>query len=378
MRPAFLEEKALAAVLAALPRARVVGGAVRDHLLGLPVGEVDLATPEPPEEVARELAAAGLKSAPTGIAHGTLTAIAMGRGFEVTTLRRDVETDGRHATVAFGADWEADARRRDFTINAMSMDRDGNVFDFHGGREDLAAGRIRFVGDPASRIAEDYLRVLRFFRFHARFGRVAPDAATLAAIRDGVPGLARLAPERVWREIRGLLASPSPAAALEMMRATGVLAAVLPEAVGKAPEKGDALVRLAGLIGGAGAAEAARKVAARLRLSGAERDRLAALVAGPAPAAARRVLRAAIATLGRDVVLGRLVLADADAATMAMAGSEQVAPFPLHGRDLEALGIAGGRAMGELLREIETWWLAGGAEADRESCLAEARRRMVM
>ncbi len=378
MRPAFLEEKALAAVLAALPRARVVGGAVRDHLLGLPVGEVDLATPEPPEEVARELAAAGLKSAPTGIAHGTLTAIAMGRGFEVTTLRRDVATDGRHATVAFGADWEADARRRDFTINAMSMDRDGNVFDFHGGREDLAAGRIRFVGDPASRIAEDYLRVLRFFRFHARFGRVAPDAATLAAIRDGVPGLARLAPERVWREIRGLLASPSPAAALEMMRATGVLAAVLPEAVGKAPEKGDALVRLAGLIGGAGAAEAARKVAARLRLSGAERDRLAALVAGPAPAAARRVLRAAIATLGRDVVLGRLVLADADAATMAMAGSEQVAPFPLHGRDLEALGIAGGRAMGELLREIETWWLAGGAEADRESCLAEARRRMVM
>ncbi len=378
MRPAFLEEKALAAVLAALPRARVVGGAVRDHLLGLPVGEVDLATPEPPEEVARELAAAGLKSAPTGIAHGTLTAIAMGRGFEVTTLRRDVATDGRHATVAFGADWEADARRRDFTINAMSMDRDGNVFDFHGGREDLAAGRIRFVGDPASRIAEDYLRVLRFFRFHARFGRVAPDAATLAAIRDGVPGLARLAPERVWREIRGLLATPSPAAALEMMRATGVLAAVLPEAVGKAPEKGDALVRLAGLIGGAGAAEAARKVAARLRLSGAERDRLAALVAGPAPAAARRVLRAAIATLGRDVVLGRLVLADADAATMAMAGSEQVAPFPLHGRDLEALGIAGGRAMGELLREIETWWLAGGAEADRESCLAEARRRMVM
>ncbi len=378
MRPAFLDEKPLAAVLAALPRARVVGGAVRDHLLGLPVGEVDLATPEPPEEVARELAAAGLKSAPTGIAHGTVTAIAMGRGFEVTTLRRDLATDGRHATVAFGADWEADARRRDFTINAMSMDRDGTVFDFHGGRDDLAAGRIRFVGDPAARIAEDYLRVLRFFRFHARFGRVAPDAATLAAIRDGVPGLARLAPERVWREVRGLLAAPSPAEALEMMRATGVLAAVLPEAVGEAPEKGDALVRLAGLIGGAGAAEAARAVAARLRLSGAERDRLAALVAAPAPAAERPTLRAAIATLGRDVVLGRLILAGAGAATMAMAEGEHVAPFPLHGRDLEALGIAGGRAMGELLREIEAWWLAGGAEADRDACLAEARRRMAM
>jgi poly(A) polymerase/tRNA nucleotidyltransferase (CCA-adding enzyme) len=378
MRPAFLEEKALAAVLAALPEARVVGGAVRDHLLGLAVGEVDLATPEAPEDVVRMLADAGLKSAPTGIAHGTVTAIAIGHGFEVTTLRHDVATDGRHAVVAFGADWEADASRRDFTINAMSMDRDGNVFDYHGGRADLAAGRVCFVGDPASRIAEDYLRILRFFRFHARFGRVAADAATLAAISEGIEGLARLAPERVWRELRGLLASPCPAPALEMMRATGVLAAVLPEASGEAPAGGDALVRLAGLIGGAGALEAARAVAARLRVSGAERDRLAALVAGPAPDAERRAVRAAIATMGREVVVGRLVLAGAEPAVIAMAEGEEVAAFPLRGRDLEALGIGGGRAMGALLREIEAWWLAGGAEADRASCLAEARRRMAM
>jgi poly(A) polymerase/tRNA nucleotidyltransferase (CCA-adding enzyme) len=382
MRPAFLEETALAAVLAALPRARVVGGAVRDHLLGLAVGEVDLATPEAPEEVVRMLSASGLKSAPTGIAHGTVTAIAPGAsgglGFEVTTLRRDVATDGRHAVVAFGADWEADARRRDFTINAMSMDRDGNIFDYHEGRADLAAGRVRFVGDPGSRIAEDYLRILRFFRFHARFGRVAPDAATLAAISDGVNGLAVLAPERVWRELRRLLAAPCPAPALGMMRATGVLAAVLPEAVGEAPDSGDALVRLAGLIGGAGAVAAARAVAARLRLSGAERDRLAALVAGPAPAGERHAVRAAIATLGREVVVGRLVLAGAAPAVVGMAEGEDVPAFPLRGRDLEALGIGGGRAMGALLREIEAWWLAGGAEADGAACLAEARRRMAM
>ena len=374
----LLGDAGLRAVWAAVPSARVVGGAVRDTLLGAPVADIDLATPQPPAAVMAALTEAGLGAKPTGIAHGTVTAVAAGRGFEITTLRRDLATDGRRAVVAFTEEWRQDAARRDFTINALSMDQAGGVYDYWGGIADLRAGRVRFVGDPAARIAEDYLRVLRFFRFHARFGRVTPDAATLAAIRDGVPGLARLAPERVWRELRGLLAAPSPAAALAMMRATGVLAAVLPEAVGEAPEKGDAMVRLAGLIGGAGAAQAAREIAARLRLSGAERDRLAALVAGPAPAGERQALRAAIATLGREVVLGRLVLAGADAATMAMAQSEQVAPFPLRGRDLEALGIGGGRAMGELLREIEAWWLAGGAQADREACLAEARRRMAM
>lgn len=378
MTPAFLADPALASVLAALPRARVVGGAVRDYLLGLDVGEVDLATPEPPEEVARLLREAGLKSAPTGIAHGTVTAIAFGRGFEVTTLRHDVATDGRHAVVAFGADWQADAARRDFTINAMSMDRGGVVFDYFGGREDLAAGRLRFVGDAAARIAEDYLRILRFFRFHARFGRVAPDDATLAAIAARVPGMTRLAVERVWRELRGLLGAPSPHAALALMRATGVLPAVLPEAAGEAPARGDALVRLAGLLGGAGACAVAREVAARLRFSTAERERLVALVAGPAPAAVAASLRAAIATLGREVVMGRLILAGADDAVLAQVAAEQVGRFPLRGRDLEALGLDAGRAMGTLLREVEAWWLAGGARADRDACLAEARRRMAM
>lgn len=378
MRPAFLDEAALAAVLAALPGARVVGGAVRDHLLGLKVGEVDLATPEPPDEVVRRLRDAGLKSAPTGLAHGTVTAIAMGRGFEVTTLRHDVATDGRHATVAFGADWQADAARRDFTINAMSMDRDGTVFDFAGGRSDLAAGRIRFVGEPAARIAEDYLRILRFFRFFARFGRVAPDAATLAAIEAGIPGMARLAVERVWRELRGLLDAASPQAALALTRETGVLVAVLPEAVGEAPLRGAALVRLAGLLGGSGTAGVAQAVAERLRFSTAERERLVALVAGPAPAMEEAPLRAAIATLGREVVLGRLILAGAGEDVLARAAAEQVPAFPLRGRDLGGLGVGAGRAMGALLREVESWWLADGARADRDACLAEARRRLAM
>ncbi|MDE2007403.1 MAG: CCA tRNA nucleotidyltransferase, partial [Rhodospirillales bacterium] len=162
LRPAFLDDPALHAVLAALPRARIVGGAVRDALLGLPVADIDLATPDPPENVLAAVRASGLKAKPTGLAHGTVTAIADHRGFEVTTLRRDVATDGRHARVAFTEDWRADAARRDFTINALSLSPAGELFDYFGGVADLRDGRVRFVGDPAARIAEDYLRVLRF------------------------------------------------------------------------------------------------------------------------------------------------------------------------------------------------------------------------
>ena len=169
--PAFLAEPALAAVMAALPEARVVGGAVRDALAGRAVAEVDLATPRTPEQVTEALQAAGMRAVPTGLDHGTVTALSGGRGFEVTTLRRDVETDGRHAVVAFTDDWRADAARRDFTINAMSLTRAGEVFDYFGGIGDLRAGFLRFVGDPATRIAEDYLRILRYFRFFARYAQ---------------------------------------------------------------------------------------------------------------------------------------------------------------------------------------------------------------
>src|SRR5690242_14307682 len=196
--PGFLRDPALATVLAALPEARVVGGAVRDTLAGRNVTEVDLATPRVPEAVTETLLAAGIRAVPTGIEHGTVTAIVDSRGFEVTTLRRDLETDGRHAVVAFTDDWHADAARRDFTINAMSMTRHGEVFDYFDGIADLQAGIVRFVGDPVTRIAEDYLRILRFFRFFARYASGLPDAAAIAAIRKGVPGLAGLSVERIW------------------------------------------------------------------------------------------------------------------------------------------------------------------------------------
>ncbi len=181
--PAFLADPSLRSVLAALPEARLVGGSVRDAVVGREVADIDLATPRRPEAVMQALRDAGLKAVPTGIEHGTVTAVAGGRGFEVTTLRRDVATDGRHAVVAFTDDWQQDAARRDFTINAMSMTPDGAVFDYFGGREDLHAGRVRFVGDAATRIAEDYLRVLRFFRFHARYGLGAPDPAATGGDR---------------------------------------------------------------------------------------------------------------------------------------------------------------------------------------------------
>ena len=226
--PEFLADDALRDVLAAVPRARMAGGCVRDALLGRQVADIDLATPDPPAVVMAALVAAGLKAVPTGLSHGTVTAVARHRGFEITTLRRDVATDGRHAVVAFTDDWRADAGRRDFTINAMSMTVDGAVFDYFGGLADLAAGRVRFVGVAAERIGEDYLRVLRFFRFFARYGRGAADEAALAAIRAGVAGLGRLSVERVWGEIKRILVGPRPAEILGLMRECGVLGAVLP------------------------------------------------------------------------------------------------------------------------------------------------------
>ena len=406
--PGFLADPALCAVLDAVPEARVVGGAVRDALLGLAVADVDLATPRRPEEVVAALRRAGLQAVPTGLAHGTVTAVAGGRGFEVTTLRRDVETDGRHAVVAFTSDWRADAARRDFTLNALSMTRDGAVFDYWGGLADLRAGVVRFVGDPAARIAEDYLRILRFFRFFARYGRVPPDAATLAALRAGMPGLAQLAAERVWKELAGLLGTPDPRAAVALMAELGVLGAVLPE--GTAPARlarlvaagapGDPLLRLAALAEGDPEA-----LAARLRLSSAERSRLLALRSGPVPApgadddALRRMLAGLDPRTDAAVLAGRVWLAEAGEMRpddprrndrdrsgpqggAAQGGAARWADlrarlaalprpvFPLAGRDALRLGVPPGPAVGALLGAVRDWWLAGGCTADRSACMA--------
>jgi poly(A) polymerase len=376
--PPFLADPALGAVMDALPEARLVGGAVRDALAGRPVCDIDLATPRPPEDVIAALRARGLKAVPTGIDHGTVTAVSGHRGFEVTTLRRDVATDGRHAQVEFTSDWQADAARRDFTINALSMTRAGEVFDYFGGIGDLFAGRVRFVGEAARRIAEDYLRVLRFFRFWARYGSGAPDAEAVAAIAAAVPGLARLSAERVWMELKRILAAPDPRGAVALMQRLGVLAAVLPE--GAAPARLDALVvagapadpilRLAALLDG----DAAR-LAERLKLSGAERDRLIALRAAPAlpPDADDATLRRALAEEDRDVLIGRVWLAGGDAGLLARLAAMPVPEFPLRGRDLRAAGVEAGPQMGALLRELRAWWLASGCTGDVR---AELRRRL--
>ena len=373
--PEFLSDGALGDVLAAVPRARMVGGCVRDALLGRAVADIDLATPDPPEVVMAALRGAGLKAVPTGLAHGTVTAVARHLGFEITTLRRDVATDGRHAVVAFTGDWRADAARRDFTINALSMNAGGEVFDYFDGLGDLRAGKVRFVGVAAERIAEDYLRVLRFFRFFARYGRGAADEEAMAAIAAGVSGLGRLSVERVWGEIKRILVGPRVVEVVGLMREWGVLGAVLPEAgsaaglasVVAAGEPGDAVVRLAALISGDG-------VAARLRLSGVEAGRLVALKATvvPGDGATDDDLRRALAGTTKEILIGASWLAGRGDLLRERLSSMVVPVFPLKGRDLA--GVAAGPGMGALLRAVREWWLAGGCLADRAACLAEVRR----
>ena len=369
--PDFLTDPALTRVWDALPAARVVGGAVRDALTRRPVADLDLATPDAPEAVIAALKAARLKVVPTGLSHGTVTAVVDGRGFEVTTLRRDVETDGRHAVVAFTTDWQQDASRRDFTINAMSMTRDGSVFDYFEGRADLAAGRIRFVGDPATRIAEDYLRVLRFFRFYARFGRIAPDPCTLGALQAGIPGLGRLSIERVWNELRRILAAPDPVEAVGLMERLGIWAAAVPEAQAISRLAGlptDPVLRLTAMLTGD-----PLPLATRLKMSNDDRDRLVRLVTTPHPGGSDADLRRLLADHEPADLIDRTWLdGDADARRRLSGMPRPV--FPLEGRHVVALSVPAGPTVGALLRDVRQWWLHGGCVANRTACLTELAR----
>jgi poly(A) polymerase/tRNA nucleotidyltransferase (CCA-adding enzyme) len=286
--------------------------------------------------------------------------------------------------VAFTADWQEDAARRDFTINAMSMTRDGAVFDYFGGVADLREGRLRFVGDPAERVAEDYLRVLRYFRFFARYAAVAPDPLTLAALRCGVPRLGSLSAERVWHELSLILSAPDPVAAVTLMEELGVLAAVVPEgtdvaALGKLIGRGapvDALLRLAALLTGDVPA-----FAARLKLSAAQSDRLLALRAAPLaiPNDDDAALRRKMADTPVDVLVDRTWLSGGDGpewnSLRIRLRTLPVPRFPLEGRDILALGISPGPRVGALLRSVRRWWLDGGCTADVEACQAELRRQ---
>ena len=387
--PAILRRGAAAAVLAALPGSRAVGGAVRDALAGVPVQDVDVGAPLPPNAIAERLRAAGLRVFETGLAHGTVTAVLDHEPVEVTSLRRDLVTDGRHAEVEWTMDWRADAARRDFTINAMSMRADGALWDYFGGRADLAAGRVRFVGDPATRLAEDYLRALRFFRFQARYGRGAPDAAAVAAIRAAVPGLTRLSVERIWMELKRLLAAPDPMGALALMAETCVLPALLPEgadlavlgALLAAGAPVDPLLRFSALVA-PGAVDAA--LPERLRWSAAEAARFAAardvapVLAGPEGAALLRLL----ADTAPASVLDRAWIAEARGLPGDWPGLRariEATPrpvFPLKGRDALAAGMPPGFMVGRVLDDVRGWWMARGCVDDAEACRAALRQLM--
>lgn len=385
-----MHDPATIALVSALQRegiaVRFVGGCVRDALLGRAIADIDLATPARPEEVLAALDKAGIKAVPTGIEHGTVTAVVPPRHFEITTLRRDVETDGRHARVAFDADWSQDAARRDFTINAIYLDPDGTVHDPVGGLADLAAHRVRFVGEPATRIAEDVLRVLRYYRFEARFGGGSGDEAARAACREAAPLLANLSAERVAQELLRLLDVADPVPVLRMMHEDGVLAAILPEAtrldrlealIRLEPDP-DPLRRLAALIDVD--AEGAVRIAERLRLPNAMRDRLAGLAAPwpLAPAAARRGQRRALYRLGagryRDLALLLAAEGRTDEARLrellALADAWQRPVFPIAGRDVTALGIPPGPRVGSLLAKLRQWWEESDFTPDRAACLA--------
>ena len=361
---------------------RYVGGAVRDELLQLPVNDVDLATRIPPAEVMQRLQAAKIKAVPTGIEHGTITAVSDGHPFEITTLRRDVSTDGRRATVTFTDDWKEDAARRDFTINALSADpRTGEIFDYFGGLEDLHHRHIRFIGDPLQRIAEDHLRILRFFRFHARFGSGKLDAVALDACTARANDLMALSRERIADELLKLLAVAGPAPTVDIMLQRSILKPVLPEIE---PERlrnlssliaceraagldGDALRRLASLL--PRDAEVAEDVAVRLRLSNKARKQLAcaATVQTDLPAEALAYRLGVVCAVDRLLLAGR--------AEEARKISTWKAPrLPISGGALIGRGLPEGPVVARTLRRIEDRWLeAGFPEGDQfEQIVADA------
>jgi poly(A) polymerase len=372
--------------------ARFVGGAVRNALLREAVGDVDIATPLAPPEVMRRLKEAGLTAVPTGIAHGTVTAVSSGKPFEVTTLRRDVSTDGRRATVAFTTDWSEDAARRDFTINALYAAEDGQVFDYFGGLDDLKARRVRFVGDPTTRIREDYLRILRLFRFHAWYGKGELDAEGFAAASREKAGLKLLSGERVQKELLRLLEAMNPMPALGAMNRASILAEILPdklhlERTARLVEietanhrKPDDLLRLAALV--SDDAKVARKLSAKLRLSNDDRDRLVEAVEADRRIEASlsaREARKLLYRLGQQCFKDQLLLRWSDGKRdsedpgwrklLKLAESWKKPELPIDGRDVMAKGIDEGPKIGTTLRALEQEWIEADFAPDRRALL---------
>jgi poly(A) polymerase len=376
--------------------ARIVGGAVRNALLRLPVREIDIATTALPDEVVRRVEAAGWKAVPTGIEHGTVTVSIAGKPFEVTTLRRDVETYGRKAKVVFGRDWVADAARRDFTINALSLSADGQVHDRVGGLADLAARRVRFIGDPNQRIAEDYLRILRFFRFHAWYAEGAHDPASLHACIRGRAGIDSLSRERIRTELLKLLLAPHATPTLALMTETGLLGSVLGgvallasfenmvKVEAAVALESDPVRRLGAL--GVWVAEDGERLAQRLRLSNADAERLTVLEGWwrVSPESGGASARALLYGLGPQHFVDQMLVAwsrsaasAADPTWRALAELPRTwtAPeFPLKAADFMARGFTAGPALGAAMRAAEQAWIAADFPADAATIQAIADR----
>jgi poly(A) polymerase len=407
-RADWLSDRNLQRLLAALgengEEARIAGGAIRNTLLGGIVTDIDIATTTPPEETMKRAKAAGFKAVPTGVAHGTVTVIAGGRPFEVTTLRADVETFGRHARVAFGRDWKTDAERRDFTMNALYAAADGTITDLVGGLADIESRTLRFIGDPEARIREDFLRILRFFRFFAWYGAGRPDAEGLKACARLKDGVRQLSAERVWSELKKLLSAPDPSRALLWMRQASVLGTVLPEgekwgidaihALAKAEAdlgwKPDPLSRLEAIL----PPDPARmkELAARLKLSNAEADRLIGwALAEPVSATTSDAALGRLLYRGNAGATGdRLRLAFASARARAVEDDKALVEaggysrllgylekwerpvFPVTGEDLRRLGLKQGKRLGGLLAELEAEWIDTGFTLGRDALLARA------
>ncbi len=372
--------------LAVAGEARVVGGAVRDALLKGKIGDIDLATTLPPERVMELLAGQGIKTVPTGLAHGTVTAVIDHIGYEITSLRRDVETDGRHAQVAFTNDWRIDAARRDFTFNALYLDADGKIYDFFGGGEDAQKGHIRFIGDAQTRIREDVLRILRFFRFTAFLGKGEPDGAALAACRELAALIPRLSAERVMREVIRLLSAPNPCVAWQLMDECGVTQQVLPEAASLSSlqtllknetanhEPPAALTRLAALL--PPDAVVADTIATRLKFSNRDNDRLCAIVKATQNLR-DQPLRPVIYAYGVDAVRAAIFLYGKNISeSLAILAAWEKPVFPIRGEDIIASGVPAGAQIGTILRAVEKWWIEGDFRAGREGCLTQVEQHM--
>lgn len=372
--------------------ARFVGGCVRNALLGEPVADIDIATQLTPDLVMKAMTAAGIAVHPTGLAHGTLTLVVDHDAYEVTTLRQDVATDGRHATVVFTDDWRLDALRRDFRFNALYAGSDGEVFDpTGGGLEDVAARRIIFVGNPEVRIREDYLRILRFFRFHAWYGRSLIDPAGLRACAALKEGLREISVERIWMEVRKLMAAQKPLGALRAMEEGGVLGELFPESKGldllskligleiRERVPADPMIRFLALFWKDAAA--VESVTERLKMSNDERDRLRGAVSDKTPlwgGVTEHEVRCALYRSGEQTIRDRILLewaSDGSADWLAVyqqAISWRRPVMPVSGEDLLALGLRQGPAIGQLLRRLEEAWIRSDFQLSHEDLIARA------